>query len=126
MKEKAIRKCIKTLKHFNIRNYLALVLKKIFCVFQTNLNKADNILCKLLEWIRNIQLNCKVIKKSQHPPPFMRVIPFSCKIFGPPQVTQFLEGPTPSPLIRKGGSNCSTVWGIDNFMMICIIILIIH
>ena len=45
---------------FNIKKHLALVLKKIvhvlFYVFQTNLNKAVNILCKLSEWIRNIQM----------------------------------------------------------------------
>ena len=42
---------------FNIKKHLALVLKKIvnvlFCVFQTNLNKAVNIFCTLPEWIRN-------------------------------------------------------------------------
>ena len=45
---------------FNIKKHLALVLKKIvhvlFYVFQTNLNKAVDTLCKLSEWIRNIQM----------------------------------------------------------------------
>ena len=45
---------------FNVRKHLALVLKKIVHVvvyiFQTSLNKAVNISCKLPEWIRNIQM----------------------------------------------------------------------
>ena len=45
---------------FNIKKHLPLVLKKIvpvlFYVFQINLNKAVDILCKLSEWIRNIQM----------------------------------------------------------------------
>ena len=45
---------------FNIKKHPALVLKKsvhvLFYVFQTNLNKAVDILCKLSEWIRNIQI----------------------------------------------------------------------
>ena len=28
----------------------------LFCVFQTKLNKAVNILCRLPEWIRNVQM----------------------------------------------------------------------
>ena len=28
----------------------------LFCVFQTELNKADHIFCRLLEWIGNIQM----------------------------------------------------------------------
>ena len=28
----------------------------LFCVLQTNLNKAADVLCKLSEWIRNIQI----------------------------------------------------------------------
>ena len=47
-------------KIFNIKKYLALLLKNflhvLFCVFQTNLDKAANILCKLSEWIINIQI----------------------------------------------------------------------
>ena len=47
-------------KNFNIKKNLALVLKKfarvLFYVFQTNLNKAVDILCKLSEWIRNIKM----------------------------------------------------------------------
>ena len=43
-----------------MKKHLALVLKKsihvLFCVFQTNLNRAVNSLCKLSEWIRNIQM----------------------------------------------------------------------
>ena len=43
-----------------LRNILPWYSKKIvhvlFCVFQTNLNKAVDILCKLSEWIRNIQM----------------------------------------------------------------------
>ena len=62
-----------------------------------------------------MQLNCKVIKKCQPPPPphfyinspspaFLGLSPLSSKIFGTPQVTRFLEGPTPAPpLIRGGG-----------------------
>ena len=45
---------------FNIKKHLALVLKKIvhvhFCVLQSNLNEAVNILCKLSEWMGNIQM----------------------------------------------------------------------
>ena len=51
-----------------------------------------------------IELNCKVIKKvatpsiftSTPPPPPLQVYPpFLGKILYPPQVTKFLEGPTP-------------------------------
>ena len=58
-----------------------------------------------------MQLNCKVIKKVATPHfynnlPFPGLSPFSSKMFGtPPQVTQFLEGPTPPPLIRGKGFN---------------------
>ena len=46
-----------------------------------------------------MQLNRKEIKKWQPPPPFSGLSSLSSKIFGtPPQVTQSLEGPTPSPL----------------------------
>ena len=53
-----------------------------------------------------MQLNCKVIKKWQPPfPPFLHqpfssfqgYPPFLAKSLVPHQVTQFLEGPTPSP-----------------------------
>ena len=55
---KAVREETKT---FSIlRNILPWYLKKfvhvLFYVFQTNLNKAVDILCKLSEWIRNIQM----------------------------------------------------------------------
>ena len=49
-----------------------------------------------------MQLNCKVIEKWQ-PPPHFSITPIFNKIFGTLQVTQFLEGPTPSPLIMWGG-----------------------
>ena len=62
-----------------------------------------------------MQLTGKVIKKWQHPhfyinppPPTSGLFPLFSKIFDTPQVTQFLEGPTPSPLpplIGRGGSN---------------------
>ena len=57
-----------------------------------------------------IELNCKVIKKVASPhfyinPPFQVYTPFLAKKFvPPPQVTQFLEGPTP-PLIEGGVPN---------------------
>ena len=42
---------------FSIKKQLALVLVHVlFCVFQTNLNKAVNIFCTPSEWIRNIQM----------------------------------------------------------------------
>ena len=45
---------------FNMKKHLVLVLKKnvcaLFCVFQTNLNKAVDTLCKLSEWTRNIKM----------------------------------------------------------------------
>ena len=49
-----------------------------------------------------MQLNCKVIKKWQPPyfyinPLFSGLFPLSSKIFGTPQVNQFLEGPTTAP-----------------------------
>ena len=54
-------------------------------------------------------LNCKVTKKLQPPiststPPFQVYPPFLAKNFvPPPQVTQFLESPTPPPPFNKGG-----------------------
>ena len=36
--------------------YLKKFVHVLFYVFQTNLNKAVDILCKLSEWIRNIQM----------------------------------------------------------------------
>ena len=57
-----------------------------------------------------MQLNIKVIKTWQPPdfyinPPFSGLSPLSSKIFGtPPQVTQFIEAPTPLS-IRGEGSN---------------------
>ena len=42
---------------FSIKKQLALILVHVlFCVFQTNLNKAVNIFCTPSEWIRNIQM----------------------------------------------------------------------
>ena len=61
------------------------------------------------------ELNCKVVKKVATPPlppPFVHqrplfrsISPFKQKISYPPQVTQFLEGPTPQPPWGGGGSN---------------------
>ena len=36
--------------------YLKEIVRVLFCVFQTNQNKAVNILCTLSEWIRNVQM----------------------------------------------------------------------
>ena len=56
-----------------------------------------------------MQLNCKVIKTWQLPlststPPFQSYPAFLVRFLVPPEVTQFLEGPTPpptpTPLIR--------------------------
>ena len=45
---------------FNTQKHFALALKKVvhllFCVFQTKLNKAVSIFCRILEWIRNVQM----------------------------------------------------------------------
>ena len=59
-----------------------------------------------------MQLNCKLIKKWQPPPPpflyqplfqgYPYILP---KFLVPPQVTQFLESPTPLPLMKRLGSN---------------------
>ena len=57
-----------------------------------------------------IELNCKVVKSSNSNPPFLHQTPFQgyppflAKHFAPPppQVTQFLEGLTPPPLMRDG------------------------
>ena len=62
------------------------------------------------ENVNAIELNCKVAKKLQPPPPFLHQRPpsfsglslLSSKKIHTPQVTQFLEGPTP-PLIRGRG-----------------------
>ena len=56
-----------------------------------------------------IELNCKIIKKVATPhfyinPPISSLSPLSWKKF---RTTQFLEGPTPPPLIRGGGQLCS-------------------
>ena len=65
----------------------------------------------LPQTVNVIELNCKVIKKvatptflHPPPPPFSGLSPLSRKTFctPSPQVTQFLEGPTPSPLIGVG------------------------
>ena len=62
-------------------------------------------------------MNRKVVKKWQRPPPiststpaFQGCPPFLAKFLAPPQVTQFLEGPTP-PLIRGrgGGQLCNVI-----------------
>ena len=63
-------------KTFSIlRDILPWYLKKfvhvLFCVFQTNLNKAVTILCKLPEGIRNIQMiQCFNAMKT-----WMRILP---------------------------------------------------
>ena len=55
------------------------------------------------ENVNMTELNCKVVKKVAtppflHQPPFQVYPPFLAKNFIPsPQVTQFLEGPTPPP-----------------------------
>ena len=58
--EKKIGYALRHENFFNIKKHLALVLKKnvavLFCVFETNLNKEVDIICKLSEWIRNIQM----------------------------------------------------------------------
>ena len=46
---------------FNAKKHLALALKKnclftLRCVFQTKLNEAINIFCRLPEWIGNVQM----------------------------------------------------------------------
>ena len=71
MWRKAIMQCIEgcsslifTKMLSMLRNILPWYSKRfvyvIFCVLQTNLNKADSIFCTLSEWIGNIQslLNC--------------------------------------------------------------------
>ena len=55
-----------------------------------------------------MQSNCKVIKKVANPPflhqpHFQGFPPFLAKFLVLPQVTHFLEGPAPPPLIRGGG-----------------------
>ena len=65
-------------------------------------------------------LNCKVIKTSGTPPPplfyinppFSGLTPLSSKKFRPPpQVTEFLEGPTPSfnKRVERGGRGSNYV-----------------
>ena len=49
-----------------------------------------------------MQLNCKVTQKWQ-PPLFRVILPFQQNICYSPQVTQFLEGPTPPPFIFEDG-----------------------
>ena len=57
-----------------------------------------------------LQLNCKIIKNvvtptisTATPPPLSGLSPLSSKfLVSPPQVTQFLEGPTPPPPFIKG------------------------
>ena len=46
---------------------------------------------------------------STSSPAFSDFSPFSRKKFCTPQVTQFLEGPTPPPLIREGGGGSNYV-----------------
>ena len=61
------------------------------------------------ENVNVIELNCKVVKKVATPhfyinPPFQVYSPFLAKNFVPlPQVTQFLEVPTPPPFNKEGG-----------------------
>ena len=42
--------------HLRLPCYSKEFVHVVFCVFQTNLNKAANIFCKLSEWIRNIHM----------------------------------------------------------------------
>ena len=54
-----------------------------------------------------MQLNCKVTEKvATSPfllqPPFQGYSPFLAKFLVPPQVTQFLEDPTPLPPLVRG------------------------
>ena len=67
-----------------------------------------------------IELNCKVIKKWQPPiststssPIFRFLPPFLAKKLctPPPQVTQFLEGPTLTPSFNRGGGQRSNYVG---------------
>ena len=59
-----------------------------------------------------MQLDCKVIKKWQPPisiltlPPFQGYPTFLAKFLVPPEVTQFLEGPTP----QGGFQLCNVVF----------------
>ena len=64
-----------------------------------------------------MQLNCKVIKKSQPPPPSITIStpPFqgypslSSNIFSTPQVTQFLEDPTKMRVLEGSNYELPTV-----------------
>ena len=94
---------------FNTKKYLALALKKIvhllFCVLQTKLNKAFNIFCRLLEWIRNVQVipgfSAKDLDENlawlTEKTEDFQVTPVSSKTFCAPQVI-LSEGPTTPPL----------------------------
>ena len=66
-----------------------------------------------------MQLNCKVIKKVATPPPISTTIasfqgypPFLATFLVPPQVAQFLEGPTPLLTRGEGGSNYALCFSI--------------
>ena len=50
-------------------------------------------------------------------PPFSELSPLSREIFGTPQVTQFLEGPT-SPLFNKERGVELCMYG--NFVIVCL------
>ena len=87
----------------------------LFCVFQTKFSKAVNIFCRLPECSEmykcsphtRLLTELLVIKKWQ-PLHFLSLglFPLCSKKFCTPQVTQFLEGPTPAPFIRWArGSN---------------------
>ena len=47
---------LKNVEENNEVKHLRLVLTLLFCVFQTNVNKAVSIFCRLPKWIRNVQM----------------------------------------------------------------------
>ena len=138
-RKKPIRQCIKVALFylhqnlFNIKKHLALVHKKIvhilFCVFQTNLNKAVNIFCTLSESYSKCTIDAKFqcnkdlnenlaqltqktkeLKHSNkkvailpflHQPPFSGLSPLSSKNFGTlPSDSIFRRS---NPACNKGG-----------------------
>ena len=72
------------------------------------------------ENVNAIEQNCKVVKKvatlpflHQLSPPFSGLSPLSSKKnCTPPQVTQFLEGPTPHPPLKEGGFQLWPCYGV--------------
>ena len=104
--------------HFSVYSKLIYIKQSTFSVnYQNEKPKCNkgNLLLPLTHTVNAIELqsNKKLAISPppflhQPPPPLFRVIPISTKIFGtpPPQVTQFLEGPTPTPFptpLIKGG-----------------------